>query len=350
MVLVRETEFADLVSRITAAGTAADVLGPEDSGRRRRRRSLLSRLHPDMWPDEPEHSLAKEAFTKVQEMLAAEARVAAGATTVTTRKRGYAIGRLYDRGAVANLYRVTYLRDGDEKRGLLKLPRSPKDNDLITAEARSLKLLWDTGKRRTSYLPRLEDYFKHRDRSTGIDRQATVLRQLPGFVSLSWVRAQIPEGLDARDLAWIWRRALAAISLPAETGLVHGSLTPDHILIHPAEHGVILTGWGNSVESGDTIKVLGHSDRSLFPPEVLAKEPATVATDVYTLSRTMGSMLHARAPRQFHAFIEGCAQPRPKTRPQDPRVVLGEFDALLARLYGARKFRVFPAMPDWNDR
>jgi serine/threonine protein kinase len=350
VVLVTENELADLAGQVEAAVAAADILGPEDDGRRQRRRHLLAKLHPDGWRDEPEHSLAKKAFKKVQELLAAELRGTAGATTVTTRTRGYAIGRLYDRGDIANLYVVTYLRDGNEKRGLLKLPRSPKDNDLMAAEARALKTLWATGRRRTVYLPRLEDSFKHRDRTSGIDRQASVLRQLPGFVSLEWVLKQLPQRLDARDAAWIWRRALAALSLAAEEGIVHGSLTPAHVLIHPAEHGVILCGWGNSVEVGDTIKVLGDKDPSLYPSEVLAKEPASTATDIYTLSKTMGLLLNDQAPRQFRAFITGCAQPRPKTRPQDPRVVLGDFDELLARLYGARKFRVFPAMPDWSDK
>ena len=96
--------------------------------------------------------------------------------------------------------------------------------------------------------------------------------------------------------------------------------------------------------AGGTIKVLGTS-KWLYAPEVLKKEEATTSVDTYMFCKTMERMLAHDAPRQFLAFVNGVCQERPRTRPQDPREVLGEFDLLLERLYGERKFRVFPPLP-----
>lgn len=347
--MVLDEELRTAADRVAKAKSAEDVVGPDDAGRKRRVRELSKLLHPDAWSAHPPaRKAAEQAFAALQLLLANEhtkARAAGGTFTVTTKKRSYAVDGLAFAGTVANLYHCTYERDGKVKQGLLKLPRSVRDNDLIQAEAQALKKIWATGKKRTAFFPRIEDAFKHRDRATRIDRQALVTRRLDGFVSLADVKAAYPDGLDARDLAWIWRRCLAAVSLLSELEIVHGSLVPEHILIHPHEHGVQLCGFTSSVPAGQTIKVLGGGPRWLYAPEVKAKEEATHATDLYTLHKTMQYMLHRDAPKQFSAFIRGVCFDRPAVRPHDARVLLGEYDELLERLYGPRRFRVFPPLP-----
>lgn len=342
------SKLSVVAEQVTQAATAADVVGEwHDVGRKARTRQTLKFLHPDAWAHDPAaQQVAQEAFARLQELLARDDtlhRAKAGSFTVTTRTRAYEVDGLAYAGTVANLYHCTYERDGKRKQGLLKLPRSVRDNDLVQAEAQALKKVWASGKRRTAYFPRLEDAFKHRDPATHVDRQALVTRRLDGFVTLDDVKRAYPEGLDARDLAWIWRRGLAALTLLCELEVVHGALTPQHVLIHPAEHGVQLCGFTSTVMAGGTIKVLG-GPRRFYPPEVLAKEPATTATDLYTFHRTMQALLRHDAPRQFFAFVRGVCFDRPEVRPQDPGVVLGEFDELLERLFGPRKFRVFPPL------
>ena len=341
-------ELRDAADRIAHAKSAEDVVGPNDDGRKARLRKLEVLLHPDVWNTHPPaRKAAEQAFAQLQLLLANEGKGAAakaGTFTVSTKRRTYNVDGLAFTGSVANLYHCTYERDGKLKTGLLKLPRSVRDNDLMQAEAQALSKIWATKRRRTAYFPRIEDSFKHRDKATRVDRQAIVTRRLDGFLSLADVKRAYPEGLDARDLAWIWRRCLAATSLLSELDLVHGSLVPEHILIHPQEHGVQLCGMTTSVPAGQTIKVMGGA-KWLFPSEVRDKKPADHTTDLFTLHKTMESMLHRDAPRQFFAFVRGVCFDRQAVRPQDARVLLGEYDELLARLYGARKFRVFPPLP-----
>lgn len=343
--VVLEEELRRTAVAIDSATTAVEVVGPDDDGRKAHLRMITKRIHPDRWTDPKLRAIAQGAFARLQELLELEARAASLSFDVTTKKRTYLVKDLAFRGTVANLYDCTYSRDGELKTGLLKLPRSVHDNDLIQAEAQSLKKIWATGRRRTAFFPRIEDVFKHRDRASHVDRQAIVTRRLDGFISLEHVKHALPDGLDARDLAWVWRRCLAAASLLAELDIVHGSLIPAHILIHPIEHGVQFCGFTTSVPAGGIIKVSGGGSTQFYPPEVRAKEEATHATDLYTLHRTMDYMLRYDAPRQFRSFVAGVAFDRPAVRPQDSKALLGEFDELLERLYGPRRFREFPPMP-----
>jgi hypothetical protein len=351
--VVLDTELRTAVDAVCEASAASEVVGPDDDERKARVRELTKLLHPDRWVTHPPaRKAAERAFARLQELLAEEAKASSPVFEVTSKRRTYTVNASdVIHGTVGNLYRVTYVRDPNEppatrlKTGRLKLPRSVRDNDLVLAEAQALKKIWATGRRRTAYYPRLEDAFKYRDKSTRKDRQAIVTRQLDGFVSLEYVLKCYPRGLDARDVAWIWRRCLAAASLLAELDIVHGSLIPAHVLIHPVEHGVLFCGMTTSVPAGQTMKVTGGGSSSFYPPEVFKKEPVDHTTDLWTLHKTMERALANDAPRQFFSFIRGVTFDRQAVRPQDSRALLGEYDELLSRLYGARKFRVFPPVP-----
>lgn len=345
--MVLDLKLRDSAEQVAKATTATEVVGPDDAGRKRRVRELKRFLHPDCWStDDAARTLAEQAFAALELLLSNEAKAASGSFDVTSRKRAYQVSGLAFRGTVANLYACRYLRepgDSELKDGLLKLPRSVRDNDLVAAEAATLKKIRATGRNRIAYFPRYEDAFKYRDKSTSVDRQALVMRRLDGFISLRDVLDAYPHGIDVRDLAWIWRRGLAAISLLHELDIVHGSLLPEHVLIHPYEHGLQLCGMVTAVPAGTTVK-LKVGATNFYAPEVLKKEEATTATDLYMWHRVMLRMLRQDTPKQFFSFIDGVCFERPAVRPQDPKYLLGEYDDLLFRIY-PRKFRHFPPGP-----
>lgn len=346
-------KFTELLKCVEHADTAEEIVGPDDEGRAKRVKRARAELHPDRHTG-TDKIQAEHAFARLEELLGKEKRhidaVEHASLDITTRKRTYLVDGLAFKGKIANLYNVRYLRDDQEKRGLLKVARAPRDNDLINAEASALNLVWkarddnDEPDKRIPFYPRPEELFTYRDPTTHIDRRAIVQRRLTGFVSLDEVSQYFKDGLDVRDIAWIWRRVLGGISLAHDLGRVHGSLTPAHILIHPEVHGVQIVGWGQSVEIDQPIKLLGDR-RNFYPPEVLNKEPASTATDIYTLTKTMWSLVNHRSPGygRFAAFVRGCTFDRSKTRPQSALALLEEYDELLGRLFGPRTFRQFPA-------
>ena len=239
-------------------------------------------------------------------------------------------------GDIANLYAV------DGGAALLKLPRQPADNDLMTAEADALRALERAGDPKfRAYAPRLIETFTHEDPATGVRRTANVVARQRGFVPLADVARAYPDGVDPRDAAWMWRRLLAGLGWAHRAGVIHGAVLPGHVLIHPAEHGLVLVDWCYSVAPGGRIPALVAAHRDSYPPEVPAREKATEATDIYHATVLMRDLIGSALPPALRRFADGCLYAAPRMRPQDAWRLLAELDELLEHLYGPRRFREF---------
>jgi hypothetical protein len=307
----------EAISRIEAARRPADLFG-SDSPRTYRRLARLT--HPDARPGD---ARAARAFAKL--------------AALWRQHRGdQGPGRLVARGDLANLY--------ETRQGLLKLPRDPADNDLMEREAAALTRLRACGDRRfLPYVPRLLEVQRHRDPRSGARRHANVLERLHGFHSLAEVHRAFPDGVDPRDVAWMWRRLLVAVGFAHRAGVVHGAVLPEHVLIHPGQHGLALLDWCYSVSdhTPDHVPAIVERYRHWYPPEVLGRRAAGPSTDIYLATRCMTQLMGAWAPKPLITFARGCALPNPKRRPHDAWLLLGELDELLERLYGPRRFRPF---------
>jgi hypothetical protein len=314
---------AQAMALIEAAAGPADLFGAgpgADPGAdpARRYRELARLTHPDAHPGDRR---AAGAFAKLASLW-----------------RQRAPGTALYRGDIANLYRVPA--------GLLKLTRNPADNDLLRGEVLALARLHTRVEPAIrAYFPRLLAAQRQTDPRTGQQRRANLIGELTGFVTLSQVRAAYPRGVDPRDAAWMWRRLLVAIGAAHRTGLVHGAVLPGHVLIHPAEHGLVLVDWcysGLAPAARVPAVVAGFAD--WYPPEVLAGASAGPDLDVWLATRCMTALTADRLPAPMAAFARGCMVASPRRRPPDAWALLAELDELLARLYGPRVFRPF-AMP-----
>jgi serine/threonine protein kinase len=327
--------FAEAVALIERARSLADLMGSglgvavgdwADAYRR-----LVKIVHPDVAPA-GRTSAATAAFARLSVLWdERDGRV------LTTKHGSYRVGTQIAAGDIANLYRV----DGGV--AVLKLPRMPIDNDLMAAETAALERLARHGEPRfREYAPRLMESFTHQDDS-GVRRKANVLERLRGFVSLADVAGAIPDGLDPRDVAWMWRRLLVALGWAHRAGVVHGAVLPEHVLIHPAEHGLVLVDWCYSVAPGERIPALVAKHRDRYPPEVIGRAPASAATDIFMATGTMRRLIKD-LPKPMRRFADGCVFDAPRMRPQDAWRLLAEFDEMLDNLYGPRRFREF-ALP-----
>ncbi|MFI7547994.1 molecular chaperone DnaJ [Actinoplanes sp. NPDC049599] len=318
--------FDEAVAVIGAAGSYAEL---EAAGHAYR--MLVKVVHPDVAPA-GRGPAATVAFARLAELWSER-----DGRPVTTRRATYRVGGRVATGDIAELYAV----DGDA--ALLKLPRRPGDNDLLAAEAAALSTLATEGDPKfRAYAPRLVESFTHEDAARA-RRTANVITRQRGFVSLAEVNAAYPGGLDPRDVAWMWRRLLTGLGWAHRAGLVHGAVLPEHVLIHPAEHGLVLVDWCYAVRTGTAIPALVAKHRAVYPPEVAAKRPATAATDIYMATGLLLRLI-GNPPEPLRRFARGCRYDKPRMRPQDAWHLLEEFDELLATLYGPRRFRAF-AMP-----
>jgi hypothetical protein len=313
----------EAIALITAAGDADELFGDSDPGGTYRRLARLT--HPDAAGPR-----ASAAFAKLSTIWQARDRV-----TIRTLAHAYELRRPAFRGDLATLYSV--------HNGLLKLVRDPSCNDLMAREAQALRTLAERGDPRyLPYVPRLVESFRHRDPAPGAVRRANVVAAAPGLRSLAEVAAQHPDGLDARDAAWMWRRLLVALGLAHRAGVVHGAVVPEHVLIQPEEHGVVLVDWCYAASApGERIAALVPQHADDYPTEVLDGAEPGPGTDIFMAGRLMADLMGPKAPRALRAFAEGCQLRSLRQRPDDAWRLLAELDEALRRLFGPPTFRPF---------
>ena len=262
---------------------------------------------------------------------------------LTTRRSSYSLGDVIGTGSLATLYAG---KAGDGSQVAVKMFRKPAHAPYADAEKDVLTELAETVKKWTfldGYYPRLVDSFRHKETGGSVQRRVNVLDAFTaGWYTLAQVKASYPQGLDGRDWAWMHRRLVIAVGGIGAAGWVHGAILPENVLINPALHGLVIVGFSCAVRSGSAPRAVVASQRDLYAPEALAKEPLTPATDMFMAHSLMRFMLHPSQRRQL-AFADGCSQTTPGYRPDAASVAI-EYDELVRELYGPRKFRPF-AMP-----
>ncbi|MEV6769017.1 hypothetical protein AB0N05_10375 [Nocardia sp. NPDC051030] len=332
------TAVRDAARAIREARQPEDLFGTATSDSaarqdvRRRYHRLAAVVHPDRVATD-EADLARAAFVRLADLYRQWLESDGGDFLVTGEHGKYPVGALHARGSVADLF-----RSGSDR--IVKIPRRATANRLLAAERNALRDIATVANEHEwlrAYFPELIDTVDHVDSDTGEHRTVNVLGALTEeFVTLEQVRAAYPDGLDPRDYAWMHRRLLRCVAGAQRAGWVHTAITPANVLIHPRLHGVVLVGWSFATRPGTpAAATLGGVG---YPPEI--REAVSPATDVYLAHRLMLTMLGDRAPKPLRAFATGCLQADPRLRP-DAADLLGEFDDLLDRLYGQRRFRPF---------
>jgi hypothetical protein len=183
---------------------------------------------------------------------------------------------------------------GSEHETFVKIARTPSDNDLLLSEASTLRLLRDTaGDEFRMFFPELVDSFV-----TANDRrrlQVNVVQWMDGFYNLDEIRTLRPQGLSPLHTAWIWRRLLWALGGAHGAELIHGAVLPQHIIVHPKMHGVLLVDWCYSQQSiggsFEPIKAIVGSRRDWYPSAVTEKKAPSHQVDTTMAARTMCYLL-----------------------------------------------------------
>jgi hypothetical protein len=130
---------------------------------------------------------------------------------------------------------------------------------------------------------------------------------------------------------------------------------PPHILIEPAEYGLILNNWVYALKEpiGGHLTAIVAAYEAWYPPEVFARQSPTPGLDIYLGASCMLYLLGgdprtgdlpASVPTAIASFFRGCRLSVPGRRPQQAWKLLNEFTQLIERLWGPRTFRPF-AMP-----
>ena len=318
----------------------------------RARRELTLRFHPDRNPD-PRAGDATAILNVLHDLVKAGRYGKARAVDVriTTRRHTYKVTDLLATGAACNVYAATISDADGERDGIVKVVRDSRDGDLIQNEARTLKAMlsdpavFDVLE---PYIPTYVEAFGYRP-GREKPRQALAIVRDSGVYTLREVRERYPDGVHPKDAAWMLRRLLMAIGYAHLSGYVHGAVLPEHVLIHPELHGLILIDWKYAAAVGSPMRARPKVEAGWYPPEVAAKAPVGPGTDIFMAMRCMAYVLGGdaagnmpeRVPVPIRAFLRGSTQERVARRPNDALALKEEYDELIERLWGPRRFRPF---------
>jgi serine/threonine protein kinase len=364
---MKQAELERISSMLKRATTPEEIFGKLAGGTPKEQleagraifRQVAKVTHPDLYAGTDEWAQANLAFTLLARFWEqAQAKIAGGTYgakadfapfTLQTATTSYTVERLLARGDICALYAGHATGSGPS---ILKIPLQPGDNDLLANEARILKHLQaseDYAELRY-FISQLVESFAYQEKSSGITRQINVLKSVDGLYSLKEVRAAYRQGVDPRDMAWMWRRLLVALGFAHASGVIHGAVLPPHILIQPRKHGVVLIDWSYAVREGERISAISSEYRAWYPAEVFAHEEPLPGLDIAMAARCMFELLGGdplkqtlpeSVPWQLASYLQGCTLANPRRRPQDAQRLLSDFDALIARLWGPRTFREF---------
>jgi hypothetical protein len=273
-------------------------------------------------------------------------------------------GRLYrvlDRigvGSRSTVYRCQFGGPRSPGEGTFKVARDPVSNGALAREAEALRHLHaaDPAGQFTPFLPTVLESFGYVGGRAEPPRHANVLRMHPDVRSpvddlytLAELRAAYGSGLDARHMAWIWRRLLTVLGFAHAHGVAHGAVLPVHVLIDPADHKLVLIGWCDAT-------LPGRPPVSV-PPSVPADYRAWVSTDRFP-SFAADLRLAARCMADLLGRGDG-DRPDPAVDPAIARhldravnaadanawQLRAEFDQLIEALWGPRQFRPLTMPP-----
>ena len=318
-------ELERIATLLKEAQMPEDVFGAAQDSVKQHYHALAKKVHPDLFVAADEKTLANTAFAALNEWFRqAEEKMLFGIygrrtqqVMLETRLHTYCIDDAPAPDGIFNVYPCRFDEGGRLRVATLKLVRDPHQNGLAQNEIVALQTLATAPEadKFSAYFPRLIESFLYQDASG--EHQAGVFEQTPGWYSLEDVRRVYPAGVDAKDMAWMFRRLLAALGFAHRNGVFHGAVSPQNVWILPEDHGLMLKGWESSVS-----------------------HPANPGADILAAVQSMLFISGGDIDKPIQLFFRGSSLPG-KRAPQDAWALMKEFDELIARLWGRRTFRPF---------
>ena len=238
--------------------------------------------------------------------------------------------------------------DQDTKPVLVKIAKQAYNNDLLERDFYVLSHLHPESPKEPS------SFHKYYPMSYGhvlVDgREAHILEEIKGCVTLATVLKAYPNGIDYRDVAWMLKRSLVGIWYAHKQGFIHGAILPPHIILTLEDHGGRLIDWAYSTDLRVKVPAMLNDYEAYYPPEVLNSEPAREGTDLYMLVKCAQVLLGGDIKtKEFPDSVPGpirdllllCLNDSVHMRPIDASEVHDTFDKLLKDAVGKPKFRPF---------
>lgn len=294
----------------------------------------------------------------------------------TTMKVGdltMTVGKKLGQGDLCDLYEVAYETpadpsagggsrfdrildesDGSSTKGFLKYATDVLDNDLVEHEGEMLTRLYPPTAKDEKffrYLPRPLAVFHLA--LGGKNHAATLLPFLDNYVSVAEVLAAYPTGLPSwEDAVWILNRVMEGVGFAHQKDIVHGAITPEHVMLLPSIHGGKLIDWSYSTTCDDKsdarVRAMVRSREDYCAPEILDRQRVNPATDMYSIGKlgmalmggdTKSLVMPTTVPTHVQVFLRDCVDQVRSNRPANAWDAREDFEKIVLSIVGKRKFR-----------
>ena len=366
------TNFEQAAKLVSSAQYPEDIFANAESTPKIVFRILRKVLHEDFAPIDKKR-LAKDTFSKLQiawelteqliadnsfgkktKLISAHIATASGASFFVKSKKGvYGDLVILAEGKVSIVYLGS---DAAGNKVVVKVAANPACNQFLENEAGNLKRMSDRFPTTESgrYFPTLLDNFFVMN--AGNKLAVNVFAYCEGYYPLSQVCEMFNDAhelIDVRAAAWMYNRILESLAHAHPTGIVHGGVHPDNVLLHPDSHRIVLTGWTSSVIVPEKIPYASAKHLALYPKEVVgnkADRRSAFSTDLYmaaaSIITTLGGnvitkTLPTSVPKEIRAFLNARLIEEVGLRDNVAIQQRDRFGEVLKSLFGPPKFHSF---------
>lgn len=173
----------------------------------------------------------------------------------------------------------------------------------------------------SSYIPEVVDY--------DLDDSWIAFGIPEGLYSLPEVAKSFPDGLDGRDWAWMFRRALMVL----DAGTRRPRISEQNFLVHPEGHGIVLLGW-QPVEDPDS-----------YPLDELHRLMESYLADTVDAAQQIDLVSKMEIAYRKNRDGHKDARIDPEGMLFGYETALNEYEMKLRTLYGPPKFRALTVGP-----
>lgn len=348
------SSISSCLAALQSARCPEDIFGADGSGLKDAYREWAKAVHEDAVPPE-QKKIAHEAFILLTKWLGlAEDKALRGTygdnkptvlAAFKTKTAAYSVHSLVLEGDIADIY------DGADvggKKLIVKVCRSPKNNDLMKNEANILAALPAglSKPEHSSYFPNLIDSFEAQNGPAKV--RVNVFDGMDDHISVQDILKAYPRGINIKDAAWIFNRMLEAAHLAHTQEIIHASITPDRFFVSPSRHTGVLTDFCYSVKCDGVARAYSPAFKDLYPPELFSKKPLDFGADLYMIARIMnlliggdGVNVPAGTPAAVAGLLRACWLGRAH-RNKSAKQVHASFKEIRTALKWKKEFRPFP--------
>ncbi len=157
-----------------------------------------------------------------------------------------------------------------------------------------------------------------------------------------------PNGIPPQASIWIWRRILEVLSFIHASGMAHGAILPEHLLIQENEHGVRVIGFAHAGKLGALLHSIPQNHLSYYPQTVKSEQKLSTNRDLAMSARCIAAIMGgnpgtavmpASVPPKLAALVRQIAFVDPKDGSAPDAWSLREkLGALSGEVFGPARF------------